>query len=469
MNDTLLDLTGKMPLGWNPPQDRAANSFWEVAENVEFRGQTIYSSGKHELLLFLGDEPIRGFGAIRTVAGVQELYFGTLSGLFRSVAGSAPIPVGTGYTMQEFEHATSYASHWQFVNWGEWMLVSNGREPVQVRKGSGDFTTLLEDGATAVPFLYAKLMAKLGPHLVVANTSNAQNEIRWCSDDNIEKWTVLDSNTAGDFIVRDADSGLMAMKPLGAVLALYTREAMWVMTYIGAPFVFGVTQALDGVGAFGPCAVASVGKYNYGWGPMGIWQTDGTSFTLIDSAIREYIAETLEVRQASQIVAFHDEVRRRVVFSFPSAQNTGNSKTICYDYSSNTWSTENFPVTAALERGVFQWPLVAEANTASVYNVSTDGQLMYLRTFPLHFGDVTSDKFLSQIRIAHTGTIQLQYAFSDTSAGPFTVSAPVALPTDMEFVGIDTAGKYWQFHISAPEDASINGITFYGRSGGRRI
>ena len=146
------------------------------------------------------------------------------------------------FTTVQYESATAYAGHWRFANWGEWIIASNGKEPVQVRKGTGSFVTLQEDGTTPLPFTYAKLLAKLGPHLVVANTSNAQNEIRWCSDDNIEKWTVLDTNTAGDFVVRDADSGLMAMEPLGSVLALYTREAMWTITYIGAPFVFGVNQ-----------------------------------------------------------------------------------------------------------------------------------------------------------------------------------------------------------------------------------
>lgn len=469
MNKMLLDLFGKMPVGWNPSTDKSASSFWEEATNVEFRGQTIHASGKHDLVLEYGDEPVRGIAALRTSAGVQELYFGTLTKLFRSVVLGAESVVGTGFTTVQYESATAYAGHWRFANWGEWIIASNGKEPVQVRKGTGSFVTLQEDGTTPLPFTYAKLLAKLGPHLVVANTSNAQNEIRWCSDDNIEKWTVLDTNTAGDFVVRDADSGLMAMEPLGSVLALYTREAMWTITYIGAPFVFGVNPAVDGIGAYGPAAVTSVGKHNYGWGPMGVWKTDGTSFEMIDTPIREYLGQHLAVGEASQIVAYHNEVRRCVVFSFPTAVDAENSETICYDYGANAWSTDMTVITAALPRNVFQWPIVAKVSTRSMHAVLGQGELMYLKTIPLHFGDVTNDKFLSQIRIEHIGPVQFEYATAETSAGPFTLSEPQVLDTDMEFVGIDTAAKYWQFHFSAVGDASISGIAIYGRPGGRRI
>lgn len=469
MNNVLLNLSGKMPTGWSPPQDRNSASFWEEAVNVEFRGQTIFSSGEHNLVLAYGGEPIRGIAALRTSSGVQELYFGTLTKLFRSVALGGATEVGTGFTTVAYESSTAYAGHWKFANWGEWLVASNGKDPVQVRKGAGNFVTLQEDGTTALPFTYARLLAKLGPHLVVANTSNAPNEIRWCSDDNIEKWTVLDTNTAGDFVVRDADSGLMAMEPLGSVIALYTREAMWTMTYIGAPFVFGVNPAVDGIGAYGPSAVTSVGKHNYGWGPMGIWKTDGTSFDMVDVGIREYLAQTLAVGEASQIVAYHNETRRCVVFSFPSAIDAPNAKTICYDYNSNVWSTELFVATAALQRNVFQWPIVADVSSNALYNVSKNGQLLYLKTIPLHFGDVVNDKFLSQIRIEHVGDITFDYSTAETSAGPFTPVETYYLTTDMEFVGIDTAAKYWQFQFAAFNNASISGITIYGRHGGRRI
>ena len=150
------------------------------------------------------------------------------------------------------------------------MLASNGADPVQVRKASGNFVPLQQGSTDPLPFGRARLIARLGPHIVVANLPSGPNDIRWCSADNIEDWAVLETNTAGDLHVRDADSEFIAMEPLGDRLALYTREAMYVLSYVGAPLVFGILPVLSGFGPWGPSSVVSIGREHFGWGPGGV-------------------------------------------------------------------------------------------------------------------------------------------------------------------------------------------------------
>lgn len=456
------------PFGFYPDAVPSEPFLWKDAKNVEFSGERIKAGGQRTLALSAGVSPIRGMGAIRTQAGVQELYFGTLTNLYRSPALGAPASVAGSFTTPQHETVASPAGHWKFVNWGEWMLATNGSNPVQVRKGTGNFAALQQDGTTPLPFAWARLMGRLGPHIVVANLPGEPNGIRWCSDDNIEDWEVLEANTAGDLTVRDVVSEFIAMEPLGDRLALYTRESLHVLSYIGAPLVFGVQPVLFGFGPWGPSAVVSIGREHFGWGPGGLWHTDGSQFAWIDDgSVKDFLAAELYSAQASKIVGYHNEPRHRIEWFYPTTSTGENDRGIAYDYLHKAWSRVDVGYSAVLERGVFQYPLGAVGTSVNAENSgSPTGALLLSK--PVDFGEVTAGKFVSQVRLNYTGTLTFEVGYSEQVNGAVTWLPAQAFTGQWDRYEVNRAVHFMHFRVSGNGPWSLAGLAVYGRPAGRR-
>ena len=477
MLPVLVEFNYSTPAGMFPDAVPSLPYVWNDALNVEFESGLVKASGDRALGLGISTFPVRGMGALRTNAGLQELYFGTLTNVYRSVALASPASIGSGFSTQQHQAVSAMAGHWKFAPWGEWIIYSNGANPLQVRKGTGSGSNLLQGGTDPLPFASAKLLGRLGPHVIAANIPNGPTEIRWCSDDDVEDWVVTAVNTAGDFVIRDATSELRAMVPLGERLALYTSEQMYVMTYIGAPFVFGVQPLLNGIGAWGPSSVAAVGRENYGWGPSGFWRTDGTQFTHIDggglegrpSAVREWIRTQLYVGQASKIVCYHNEVRHRVEWFYPTADASENSQGIAYDYLTKGWSRINHSYTAALERDVFQYALGA-AGSVGIYAENTGTPSSASLTTKALLADYpTYGKFVSQVRVMHTGTVTCEVGYSLTVNGTITWLAGVVFSGAWAVYELNRSVMFLWVRFSGNGPWKIAGFQVYGRSSGRRL
>ena len=81
--------------------------------DVLFSKDDIRSAGQRSLILSASAHAV--LGALRRQTGVQELFYGTLTTLMRSVAFGLPTSVGTGFHRSSIESAVGLAGHWQFA------------------------------------------------------------------------------------------------------------------------------------------------------------------------------------------------------------------------------------------------------------------------------------------------------------------------------------------------------------------
>ena len=455
--------------GMYPDAVASDNFLWVEVRNVSFSRGGILADNKRELALTGLGTKVRGMGALRTGAGVQELYYGTLTNLYRSAALSAAVSVGSGYTTKEHETVSGLACQWQFAAWGEWMIASNGTDPIQVRKGTGSFGPLLQDGTTALVISKAKLLYRYGPYILAANTSESVTSFRWCSDDNVEDWIPEETNTAGELFVRDTDSELTAWTSLGDKIALYTREEMFLISYIGAPNIFGYVPLLNGFGAYGPKAVVSVGRQNYGWGRSGIWVTDGAQFSFIDEGkVREWLKDKLYEPQASKIVGFHNEVLHRIEWYFPISDNAENAEGIAYDYTLGEWTRLINAYSAALERDVFQYALAADINN-SFYALNTGlSSGAYLLSKPIYLGSAAREAFISKIRVFCSGSVDFSLGISSDPTEPVLWFPVETLTSAWGIYEVNHSAMYVTLKLTSDVEFKVQKIEIYGRPAGKR-
>ena len=286
---------------------------------------------------------------------------------------------------------------WDFVVWGSWLLATNGVDKVQVWKDQD-----LAEDLSGPRFETAKLLAKRGPHLLALNTDRGENFVEWCSADDVELWEPSGLNTAGSVVLRDLDGPIVAKAALGDQLLLFSHDTATLLAYVGAPSVFGTRPAVNGIGAHGPRSVVSIGRAVFGWGPQGIWTTDGVSHSYIDDpAIRESL-DVVPGRE-EEILAIHNEKMTRVEFHYPI--ETGR-RWVGFNYKTKGWTWGDSGFLAGIERQVFQEPLVVDGTKVKMLNSGTADS--WIESKPLDFSNPQVDlsarwKYVDVVRVLGEG------------------------------------------------------------------
>ncbi len=476
MMKKLLELKTELDSGIWPSIHARQIPVWEDGRNIEFgpghvskiRGYTapfVYSAGK----------PIRGLGQQRLENLTQRMYWGTINALFKwDVLGVEQL--GSGYTGQTNATATSPATVWSFESWGNWMLATNGRDAPQIYKNTGSFEAL-----AGFPANSAEIFIRRGPHMLAFGLAGSSQTFAWCSDDNIEDWTSTQDNTAGALFMREMDSPPVAVVPMGDLVAVYSQDSLFLVSYVGAPLVFGYKPALNGIGAVGKQAVVPVGRRNFGFGRQGFWVTDGVSHQYIDDPmVRKYWQSRINWAQASKVSAYHHEDSHQIRWFLPT--NSGEPDFgLAFDYIRNVWSPLDYGRSSAVERQVFNYPIVATP-TGEIYfdnfGWDADGEALnaWIQTKPQDMGEPSIAKFVTSIQTGITnyvpGSIQVSVGTQMRLTDPIVWTPPTVITEAYAPVYVRCTGRWISFKyewLGAGSAGDLNVIEVFGNLVGKVI
>lgn len=306
----------------------------------------------------------------------RVLYYGTRSKLFKYVEGGTVEEVGTGYTGVDAETPDAPATRWSLQAWGDWVLATNGVNDILVDKNdTNDFVPL---SGTPVANFRPEILIKSGSYMLAFTHQDGQAghvSYWWCSDNDVEDWVVDASNTAGSNSIHDAQGAIKAAMPLGSYIAALTDNTMHLISFIGDPYYWGTAAALEGIGACSKDACQTVGRVMYGFGPKGIWRTDGADKVYISTpSVFDYIFDDINMNQLSQVVSWHDIQRDRIVWWWCSKNSMVLNRAIAFQYNGDLWHIPGFIRSAATEQGVFQFPLLGDTD-GNVLAVGIPGSL----------------------------------------------------------------------------------------------
>lgn len=328
-------------------------TLWSTGQNVVFPPGFVQPAFGTSIVGELGSG-----GAVTDIAtvkrsGVTLGYTGNSDELYKFTDPTSiwsPTLVGSGYTGTDLDV-------WVFQAWNSWMIATNNIDAVQVDKSAG-FTALDTDSQ----FTTAKtIVADPGHDFLFAFNTNTGNgtDAWWCAKGDPETWLAASSNLAGDLDVRNTESEFKCALLLADSPAVYSGGAMYLMEFVGAPDVWRILEKQKEVGAVGPHSVCSVNELHYGFGPRGIWRTDGVSMAWIDYGwVRDLVYDDLNETYLNGVVAVHIKRHNVVLFSWPQSGETKNTKSVIYDYQNNRWSALGFGISAALSGSAFTTDLI---------------------------------------------------------------------------------------------------------------
>jgi len=325
---------------------------------------------------------------------------------------------------------------------------------------------------------------KQGPHLLAFNYSkgitNFDTTFSWCSADDLDDWVASTTNTAGELLIREANTPIKCVAQLGNSLAVYTETQLFLVSYIGLPNIFGYRVALEnGLGAVSPNSVVAVGRKNYGLCRDGFFVTDGASVKLIgrESGMNQYIRDNAPIASLAKVYAFDNSKDNEVTWSIP----VGSSKItqeIYYNYKTGQWGMRDSNVTAYLARGIFNESLSGDANGKFYYEGTIPALAeprVSAETKAHDLNNADKIKEISALRVGKkgVGSPTVSVGFTDTIDASPTYLDKDKFTVDDTFKSfpVRTAGRYIHLKVESSgsnDDWTLTDMVIQGRFEGER-
>lgn len=415
----ILDAKALISTGICPDLHPDQDYFWEDARNVVIASKGVRKmAGWRKLGTAINSYPLRGMEAALDLSGNKYLFFGDWQKLFRWNGASITnvTRVSGNYTGFQDAGGVHTASAWSMVNWGAWIIATNGVDPIQIYRIGSDsnFIGLNSLGDFDCP-ARAEILVKAGQHIVAFNTDEGATAYEWSDEDDPTTWIPSASNGAGGNVIRDFDSPIRAACKLGDRTAIYGDNQLALMTYLGTPLYFGVNKALQGIGAFGKNSVVSVDRRNYGFGKQGFFVTDGAQSKPIDEGrIRDLVLDEVNLEQISKVNAVHKARTGEVIWYYPTGTNLEPTKAAVYNYLRDGWTFLDHGKTCSIPARIYDVPYSGNSSgelLEELYgaDANTSALSAYIQTKALHFGKIDGVKFIESVRAATQDVTGLVY------------------------------------------------------------
>ena len=181
--------------------------------------------------------------------------------------------------------------------------------------------------------------------------------VRWADQDNAYEWVPAITNQAGEFKLSNGSTIVAGFHARQENL-IYTDSALFVMQYLGPPYVWGFNLIADNISIMSPQALAAGNNLVFWMGVDKFYVYNGRVDTL-PSTLRQYVFGDFNYEQAYQVVAGSNEGYSEVWWMYPSANSPVNDRYVIYNYLDQVWYYGTINRTAWLDSPLRQEPMGA--------------------------------------------------------------------------------------------------------------
>jgi len=201
-----------------------------------------------------------------------------------------------------------------------------------------------------------------------ANTTFDPMLVRWSDQENIYDWVPTATNQSGELKLSNGSTIVAGVHSRQENL-IYTDTALFVMQYLGPPYVWGFNLIADNISIMSPGAVTSVNNVTYWMGVDKFYTYTGRVETL-PCTLRQYVFNNFNYDQAYQVVSGSNEGYNEVWWFYPSANSPVNDSYVIFNHLERIWYYGTINRTAWLDSALRQRPMGAFSVKTSYLDTS---------------------------------------------------------------------------------------------------
>ena len=181
--------------------------------------------------------------------------------------------------------------------------------------------------------------------------------IRFSDQESFTDWAATATNTAGELRIGTGSEIVAAVQTKQQVV-VFTDRSVSAMQFIGAPFIFGLSEVSTNTSILSQNAAVAVGDAVYWMGNDVFYRYDG-NVSLIPCAVEEYVFNNVNTSQISKVTAGSNTEFNEVWWFYPSASSQNNDRYVVYNYAEKIWFYGTIDRTAWDQGGVSGLPIAA--------------------------------------------------------------------------------------------------------------
>ena len=437
---------------------------------------------------------------------------------------SVVYPSGSTATLDSDYNANTSSRRWTATNLNGLVVATNGFDAPQMWPLSAGIPS------TATPFRElqnwpignsCKSIRSFRTFLVGLNWNRANPEprlVKWSTEASYgaapSTWDETDATLdAGEYELSDTPGDIVDGLPLGDSFLIYKEDSIYIMNYVGTPYIFSFKLLSPTVGALSKEAIKEFDGGHFFIGNSDCYICNGQTVTpLLPNKVRRAMFEDLSGDNYQKCFVAADYVRNEMLACFPSSGSDVVDKALIWNWKDNTFSFRDLPDTSYIHDGIIditagatwdasteEWDLGTghwgERNYDNVkknlvfcdvtntkifrdsFGNTKDGTNMvsYIERTGLDLNDPQSVKFVSavypQIEVSGDNTVNVYIGRQISTEQGITWEGPVAFnPNSQSKVSCRISGKYFGIKVESTTDIDwkLHGVAFEVQQRGLR-
>ena len=286
---------------------------------------------------------------------------------------------GSTVTVDDDYGANTSSRRWTATNLNGLVVATNGFDAPQMWPLSAGIPS------TATPFrelqnwptgASCKSIRSFRTFLVGLNWNRDNQEprlVKWSTEaaygEAPSTWDEIDATLdAGEYELSDTPGDIVDGLPLGDSFLIYKEDSIYIMNYVGTPYIFSFKLLSPTVGALSKEAIKEFDGGHFFIGNSDCYICNGQTVTpLLPNKVRRAMFEDLSGDNYQKCFVAADYVRNEMLACFPSSGSDVVNKALIWNWKDNTFSFRDLPDTSFINNGIIDITVGATWDASSEY------------------------------------------------------------------------------------------------------
>lgn len=195
-------------------------------------------------------------------------------------------------------------------------------------------------------------------HVLLAGAGGEGRRLAWCSREDYTDWNYASTTNTAGYLDIDTSGLLQSLHPVREGHLLFSEDEVWLVRYVGQPYIYGATRIADGAKPISAAAVVSYGGRAVWMGQEGFWKYEGGFVQPLRCDVSDYIFSNLNRDLANvRVCGSGNRIFSEIWWDYPTGVSAENNRYVIWNFAEDWWSIGARSRTAASDSVVYSKPL----------------------------------------------------------------------------------------------------------------
>lgn len=195
-------------------------------------------------------------------------------------------------------------------------------------------------------------------HVLISGASNNPRRLAWCSREDYTDWNFASTTNTAGYLDLDTGGFLSTLYPVRDGTVLFSDDEVWLVRYVGQPYIYGVDRVAENVQPMSPMGVSTFGGRAAWMGKEGFWLYDGGVVSPLPCEVADLVFTEINRTVAPyKVTSSCNGIYSEVWWYYPSETALENDRYVIWNYAENWWAFGALNRSAMMDAAIYDKPV----------------------------------------------------------------------------------------------------------------